>query len=219
MPLEANVGGTRGEQTRQAILDAAERLFLSNGFNGTSVRQIAHEAGGIAVGGIYNHFSSKEEIFRALLEARNPYSSAIDIIDSLDAESGPALIHQAFTRLESLVTENSDFFRLVMIDIQEFEGSTIRALASQVVPHMVRLGQEAQAAGGMRKDVSVFVLTRCFAMMMIGYVLTQLVAFSHGRNVLAEMIELPLPDAGPDFWIPAILDVFLYGVAEREDRA
>ena len=49
---------TKGERTRQEILQSAHQLFLKNGYHGTSMRQIA-EGAGIAVGGIYNHFASK----------------------------------------------------------------------------------------------------------------------------------------------------------------
>jgi AcrR family transcriptional regulator len=206
----------RGEQTRRAILDAAERLFLSNGFNGTSMRQIAQEAGGIAVGGIYNHFGSKEDIFRALLAARSPYPRIIEIVDSLDAPTGQDLLRQAFIRLQKVVIEDADFFSLIMIDMREFRGDTIRGLMTEVIPHMIRFGAQAKAAGGIRQGVETILLIRCLAMLMLGYMFTQMVAFSQGRNLLAEMADLPDKDAG--YWESAIMDAFLYGVAEREDR-
>ena len=37
-------GPTRGEQTRQAILQAAHDLFIKQGYHGTSMRQITREA-------------------------------------------------------------------------------------------------------------------------------------------------------------------------------
>lgn len=41
---------SKGDQSRAEILDAARRLFIANGYNGTSMRAIADEAGGRAVG-------------------------------------------------------------------------------------------------------------------------------------------------------------------------
>ena len=52
---------TKGERTRQTIEEAAYELFLENGYSATSMRQIAERAE-LALGGIYNHFSGKEEI-------------------------------------------------------------------------------------------------------------------------------------------------------------
>jgi hypothetical protein len=87
---------------------------------------------------------------------------------------------------------------------------------TEVIPHMIRFGAQAKAAGGIRQGVETILLIRCLAMLMLGYMFTQMVAFSQGRNLLAEMADLPDKDAG--YWESAIMDAFLYGVAEREDR-
>src|SRR5690606_40541058 len=92
---------SRGERTRQAILDAAEKLFLNNGYNGTSMRQIARGAR-IALGGIYNHFGSKEEIFRTLLDERIPYAAIADMLADIETTSGPQMLYEAFERLMTL---------------------------------------------------------------------------------------------------------------------
>lgn len=47
--------------TREAILAAAQELFLEKGYKAASVEMIA-EASGVAVGTIYNYFASKAEI-------------------------------------------------------------------------------------------------------------------------------------------------------------
>ena len=48
---------------RKAILEAAERAFSQHGYAGTTVEQVAAEAG-ISKGNIYNYFHSKEELFQ-----------------------------------------------------------------------------------------------------------------------------------------------------------
>lgn len=53
-------------QRRAEILDTARRLFTTRGFQSTSVEDILTEVG-IAKGTLYYHFSSKEEILRALI--------------------------------------------------------------------------------------------------------------------------------------------------------
>jgi len=57
----------RKARTAGAILDAAERHFLQHGFEATKVDEIADEAD-VAVGSVYNHFTSKEGLYAALLE-------------------------------------------------------------------------------------------------------------------------------------------------------
>lgn len=206
---------TKGEQTRQAILDAAEDLFLNNGYNGTSMRQIAQAAGGIAVGGIYNHFGSKEAIFQALLEARSPYPQFIEVINSLEGSTGPELLRNAFMRLQDIIIHNSRFFGLVIIDIREFEGSTMRAMLGTVMPTALQFGMRVQAAGGMREDLSTFVLMRYFGMVVLGYVITHLVAFSHGKNLLPG-VPPDAASADEEFWVQATFHAFLNGVAQSQ---
>jgi len=59
----------RRAQTRAALLDAATRVFVERGFTGTSVEAIVAEAG-YTRGAFYSNFSSKEELFIALLQER-----------------------------------------------------------------------------------------------------------------------------------------------------
>lgn len=55
--------------TRQRILESAYRVFASHGFAGATLDRIADDAG-LTKGAIYWHFSSKNELFLALLEQR-----------------------------------------------------------------------------------------------------------------------------------------------------
>lgn len=51
---------------RRGVLDAAAELFVTHGYEGTSLRTIA-AAAGIKAGSIYHHFASKETLFLAVL--------------------------------------------------------------------------------------------------------------------------------------------------------
>jgi AcrR family transcriptional regulator len=59
----------RQQQTRQDLLDAAARVFVRRGFQGSSVEEISAEAG-YTRGAFYSNFSSKEELFVELLHDR-----------------------------------------------------------------------------------------------------------------------------------------------------
>ncbi len=52
---------TKGEQTRRKIVEAAAPIFNQRGFEGSSLNDLM-EATGLKKGGIYRHFSSKEEL-------------------------------------------------------------------------------------------------------------------------------------------------------------
>ena len=53
-------------QTRERICQCAWELFIEQGFEATSTRDIA-KAAGIANGTLFSHFSNKEELLKALM--------------------------------------------------------------------------------------------------------------------------------------------------------
>jgi AcrR family transcriptional regulator len=55
------------KDTRQRILDEAQALFVERGYEATSLREIAERVG-VTKAALYYHFTSKEELLRALLE-------------------------------------------------------------------------------------------------------------------------------------------------------
>src|SRR6187549_3687736 len=56
-------------ETRQRLLEAAERVFLRRGLRGSSVEEIAAEAG-FTRGAFYSNFRSKDQLFVELLHDR-----------------------------------------------------------------------------------------------------------------------------------------------------
>src|SRR6202790_3102798 len=52
---------TKGEQTRRKIVEAAAPIFNQRGYEGSSLNDLM-EATGLEKGGIYRHFTSKEEL-------------------------------------------------------------------------------------------------------------------------------------------------------------
>ena len=54
--------------TKEKILDAALTLFAENGYDGTSVEQIANVVG-IKAPSLYKHYKGKEDILNALIDS------------------------------------------------------------------------------------------------------------------------------------------------------
>ena len=61
--------GTKGSVNRQRIVDAADHLFYSRGYNQTSFSDISDETG-IPRGNFYYYFKTKEDILAAVVDAR-----------------------------------------------------------------------------------------------------------------------------------------------------
>jgi AcrR family transcriptional regulator len=198
---------TKGDQARAEILDAAQRLFVSQGYHGTSVRAIARAAGDRAVGGIYNHFPTKEAIFAALIEERNPYETLFGILDPAltGAETVETFVRAVLGVVMREMPKHYDFLQLVQIDMREFEGQHMGRLLNQTIfPHLLAIIQRLRALPGM-KDIEVSVVLRMMASLVIGYVITAQglpVEFFHQMDHAQ--------------WADQFTNVLLYGIVERE---
>jgi TetR/AcrR family acrAB operon transcriptional repressor len=109
--------------TREALLDAAEDVFLERGVSRTSLEQIARHAG-MTRGAVYWHFRNKADLFHALLQrVRMPFQDLVDEIeDSAGIESpleairlacltGMARIEQPrYRRVHSILLHRCEFF-------------------------------------------------------------------------------------------------------------
>jgi len=75
--------------TKERILDAAERLFADHGFPTTSMRDITHEAG-VNLAAVNYHFGSKEALLIAVLQrtAAPVNQSRLERLDELEAAAG-----------------------------------------------------------------------------------------------------------------------------------
>lgn len=62
-------GRPRCVEKNQAILEAATALFLENGFDGTSMDEVARRAG-VSKQTVYSHFAGKEQLFAASTRAK-----------------------------------------------------------------------------------------------------------------------------------------------------
>jgi AcrR family transcriptional regulator len=108
--------------TRERILDAAMSLFGERGYRGTTVGAI-EQAAGLAPrrGGLYRHFPSKEEVFRAAVSRyATKFGSLENLMDALDFDDEQAtLTRLAQFALAGLAAE-ADLFRLLQRDGPDF---------------------------------------------------------------------------------------------------
>ena len=69
---------------------------MEHGYHATSMRQIAEHAG-LALGGIYNHFASKEEIFEGIIIDKHPYKKILPAILAAEGETVEEFLKNACT--------------------------------------------------------------------------------------------------------------------------
>ena len=138
--------GRRGD-SREAVVDAAQRLFLERGFGAVSMDDLA-EAAEVARRTLYNQFSSKEEIFRAMLDRVS--SQLEDALPPGIETSGD--VTQVLQRIARAILalhkqpEYVGFLRMVVADSRQFPWIA-KAFAAVMDPQTERfaryLGQQA----------------------------------------------------------------------------
>jgi TetR/AcrR family transcriptional regulator, regulator of cefoperazone and chloramphenicol sensitivity len=78
----------QAQQTRAEIADAARRLFLSQGWAATTVRDVAHEAG-VSVPTVYAAYQNKKGLVWALADAADLAADLPRMLDELEADPDP----------------------------------------------------------------------------------------------------------------------------------
>jgi AcrR family transcriptional regulator len=99
--------------TRAQLLDAAERVFARQGFQGASIQAIAAEAG-YSHGAIYANFNGKEDLFLVLVEERIDARLA-RVYQAADAElSGGAEPLEAARRFVAMLQQEQHAYLLLV---------------------------------------------------------------------------------------------------------
>jgi AcrR family transcriptional regulator len=194
----------KGEATRLAIEDAALELYMEQGYHATSMRQIADHAG-LALGGIYNHFKSKEEIFEAIIIDKHPYKKILPVILATESEKLEEFLGNAMKIVIRELESEPYYMKLMLIELIEFNGkhgaSLLKVLAPQVLPVFERLIKS-------RKDLRVTnpaMLMRSFFGMILSYFLTDML-------ISDSVIEKLMPKNPADIYV----DITLHGILKNE---
>lgn len=98
-----------GTDKREAILDAALDLFVSRGFHGTAVPEVAERAG-VGAGTIYRYFASKEVLVNELYRHWKGEMSKL-VLDRFPLDvAAREQFHALWSRMVRFVEENPKAF-------------------------------------------------------------------------------------------------------------
>lgn len=160
------------KEKRDRILNVAIKEFADNGFENTSIQQIAKKAG-ISVGSIYKYFENKETMFSMVVH--EGMSSLEELLMSL-ADSSEDILVKAETIIRALLKYSKKnpeliklYCQLTTSDNSEFlNGISQRIEAVSASIYTVTISK-AQETGDVRDDINpaffAFLLDNIFMML------------------------------------------------------
>lgn len=194
----------KGETTRLTIEDAAIELFMEQGYHATSMRQIAKRAD-LALGGIYNHFKSKDDIFEAIIVDKHPYKKVVPLILAAEGETVEEFLGNAARVIINELTSQQYYVKLMLIEIAEFNGAHGAALLKEIVPKLLPIFEKLIKK---RKELRVthpIILMRSLIGMVLSYMLTDII-------ISKSMLKKLMPKNALDTYV----DIYMHGILKSE---
>lgn len=204
MPVKEKETPTKGEETRLAIEDAAIELFMEHGYHATSMREISKHAN-LALGGIYNHFKSKEEIFEAIIVDKHPYKKILPLILEAEGETMDDFLSHAARVVIKELTSQPYYIKLMMIEIAEFNGAHGAGLIKEIGPKLLPVFERIIKTRKNLRITNPALLMRTFIGMVVSYMITDMLISNSMLNKLM-----------PKNPIDAYVDVYMHGIVKPE---
>ncbi|WP_375496871.1 TetR/AcrR family transcriptional regulator [uncultured Nostoc sp.] len=192
-------------QTRTRILQAAQRLFAAQGFDGTTTRDLA-QAAGVAEGTLFRHFANKKAI---LVEVATSGWVEIltDLLTELSEMGSYKAVAQVMRRRMWNFQKNADLMRVCFMEVQ-FHPDLRDRIQLEVITKMSDVG-EAFFQTAMDKGIYRQMDAKLVAKVFLG--MFAIAGFSN--NTLME------PDASPQQMqemAEGLADIFLNGVLSKD---
>ena len=203
MPAKENI--KKGEMTRLTIEDAALELFMEQGYHATSMRQIAERAG-LALGGIYNHFASKDEIFEAIIVDKHPYKRILPLVMETPGETAEEFLRNAFKVTVTELGKNPIYIKLMLIEIVEFGGKHGASMLKEIAPKVLPVFEQMLKVRKGLRITNPALFLRSFFGMIISYFITEMVT---ANSVISRL----MPKDAADIYI----DMYLHGVLKEPE--
>ncbi len=193
----------KGLASRQLIVSTAYRLFLENGYAATSMRQIC-AAAGLTMGGIYAHFSSKEDIFVAVFDAYHPFFHLLPFLLESEGDTLEELVQNTARRMIGLLGQQQETLRLMFVEIVEFQGRHFAGKIEAGFPEVMQIADRFRRFEGQVRPVPLTALMRSFIGLFFSFFMTGMLFPSRmfmGEEEIAQFT-----------------DIYLHGIMEPHER-
>lgn len=204
-PLQKQLVDSSAEPSvRQRIVAGARKHFLSHGFRGVTMDDLAAELG-MSKKTLYAHFSSKPELLEAVIELKfGEIESEFARIETGRDSDFPTALRELLACLQRHATEiQPSFVRDVQRSAPDLFATIEARRTALIQHHFGKLFANGRRAGMVRKDVP--------AELAIAILLATIQSIANPQK----LTELGLT---PQAALPAIISVILEGLLTPEGR-
>jgi AcrR family transcriptional regulator len=125
-------------ETKARILKSAMRLFAKHGFDGTTTKQLAEDAG-VAEGTLFRHFVNKKAIL-AEVATQGWIEILTDLLTELSEMGSSKAIAQVMKHRMMHMRDNVDLLRVCFIEVQFHEDLRDR-IQTEVIEKMTDVAE------------------------------------------------------------------------------
>jgi AcrR family transcriptional regulator len=188
-------------QTRTRILDAAQRLFAAQGFDGTTTRDLA-QAAGVAEGTLFRHFANKKAIL-VEVATQGWVEILTDLLTELSEMGTYKAVAQVMRRRMWNMRKNADMMRVCFMEAQ-FHPELRDRIQVEVIDKMTDVA-EAFFQTAMDKGVYRKTNAKLVAKVFLG--MFAVAGFSDSTIIQADASPQQLQEMAE-----GLADIFLNGV-------
>jgi AcrR family transcriptional regulator len=134
-----------GDLTRQRLLEAAERVFSRDGFQGATTREIAREAGVNEVT-LFRHFRSRDELLRATILYRTIAPEDLLTAKSEWERDLPGQLEEYVRKYYEMLLEREALVRAVVGEGRLLPPAVREVLKGKMAPVRAALVERLEAA-------------------------------------------------------------------------
>jgi len=166
------------DSRKSVIEEAARELLIKQGFHATSMRDISKRAE-VSLGNLYNYYETKEAIFESII---NRYLKEVDerlktIFEEINEPLEPTDLRKLGEMVGDLVDSHQDFWRLMYIDVLEFQNRHFRKMFEGLTVKFRKIFEHkfesAVKRGDVRKGVDPAVAFTAAYMQFFNYFLVE----------------------------------------------
>lgn len=192
-----------GAERRLQIVESAIRTFAKHGFHGSTTKRLAKDAD-VSEGLIYRYFSSKEEVYRAVLEHLVDSSPRMGIASQSSPLRDDRLLLLNFARdLYAFFSRHPENMKVLLFSAlqgepisQEFFNRSMRNSYETIIERV----DSGQKSGRYRAETTPRVAARAFMGMLMYHIIVQ------------ALVDDPYQGKEAPDWVGGFVDIFLDGM-------